>query len=532
MPSISFQGAKNFTISGGNFGDIAGSVSNYNFGNGFEFTRVDNYADCIDAASPDTTRHLPSRRRYNPDQRRSTASPPPGARIASVPHRSDSAPAPQAIVWLSSPLRSPIIHDRAIDQPDGSFPSSPTSSTVSSLMEYSTPPTEHITISDVTQVVQQFNDTYLDSTPPTKSPSLNGRSAPTSQDGSSEILNEALAHVHVQTQEQPAVPDNTRGSENEPPSMSARVVDTARMIRSEQVNQPPLVQSRPSRQTEPNNIFLQPTPNHNPVANPRGPPPPVPPRPATLSLAPMGTVALDATSGLQFSNQPIPRTSSPVSMQAAQEDPAARVQRHDMSGKNGAENRSAPRLQPSGSNPLTAAQRSSNTMVEEPATTALAGLGNAQDDSAPLAGTPTLSTITELSATEIASDTQPHWTTNSIESWVDSIKSGGEDLQRQEEWRVNSQSPYTLKDSQHACRKSLNVDPRQLPTASHFPKIPCYGHYTDRFSSGLWSIPTQQFPVHHPYFAPYSVSGFPLNPSTLYRDPYGGPVFFAPWSGV
>ncbi|KXN92779.1 hypothetical protein AN958_04016 [Leucoagaricus sp. SymC.cos] len=313
MPDLSFAGASNFTISGGNFNDVAGNVTTFNFtgGLGQVAGNQDALAHLVDAGNS-TGNQLPrgERKSLPPQNRGHLTGTPHGAQIQNVPSTPSSSRSPRIVTSTnsttiaSSPTPSPT-YSQESDSEDSTPSSSrspriatPTNSTT--IAGGPTPSPTYSQESDSEGYVTPASHSSRHSTPPTdieehRDAGTSGVPSP-GQRSDTELLTPLTNSLGLQTL--PAISNTPLRSPMQslspvPESPEEFGLQAPRVSSHSPVAyHPPSVQASPMPRVQ--SEYTQPQAQRE-TLNPRGPPPPVPPRPQVYSPTSTSTTPFPTT---------------------------------------------------------------------------------------------------------------------------------------------------------------------------------------------------------------------------------------------
>ncbi|KAF5347566.1 hypothetical protein D9756_010650 [Leucocoprinus leucothites] len=549
MPSLSFEGASNFTISGGNFNDVDGNVITYNFSNGLQDLPPNTLAALAPQNVPNKTGNRLSRsERKKLAAREQMASPLPSAHIQSVPSSvAPSSPPAMAMSPSSHPSRSqrstlaappvsPALAYTPSPVSDSSFDSgferydtpSPRSS------RHSTPPTdieEHRNVgsSGVSAPAHELDPDTL--TPLTNSLGLQ-RFTPGTISQTLPTLPEVPTPVQAPTQ-------NLSPATESPAEFGLELRRTP-----SGPPPPPPASTRPVSRTP--RVQALPELVHLERRDPLGPPPPVPPRPVMLSPTwtsttapvdtpfrlsrPMSTAPTTPTQAHRSASPDSQALASmgPVTEQSELEDPAVRFARLQSqrsptkgyasglsSSSRGMSNGYTPSTPSAMSRPPPPPSATRPTSL--PASSIVTPSPNLAPDQA-------LAPIPQFAAPQA-----PHWTQHSISGWAGEVNGRGFDSDTLSSGDSRSVRPPTSPPHQQGYPYDEQQYHHQPPAQHHYHNV---GSHNPAWGGAQPHAHQQPFGFNqapNPPFAPFPFNNpppfTPLGVPFFNGPAFGGPAF-------
>ncbi|KXN83318.1 hypothetical protein AN958_01591 [Leucoagaricus sp. SymC.cos] len=553
MPPISFEGAKNFFITGGNFGNVAGNVANYHFGRGFSpSSRTNAPSTYVDVVEVDSTPRVIHPERYLLVEHERSGSPPPNASMHSVPpSRAFSSPP----ISISQVNTTPLLRQQPQRRSRSSTSTralpaalplpSLSNSTLSSDNEQfysassqplnlpkSTTEQPDVGSSQRRTFTRQQNDNNI-MTPLTNSLGLNKRLTPSTElpttlpPGYETVVREpAQLPTQLPPLEIPAEPEIIQIPQALSPRPISPSIDTFGHS---------WAQLRPDGHTINRSILYRTELPRGP-RNSSGPRPNIPSRFEAIFSVFTDTVPLDTP--LPTSRPPLHTSSIAPPHQQELDDPTIRfanpqVQRSSTKGY---------RSRLPSQSPV-ADSNFSSTPVHPPLSRAGTPIGsiptqphansNQQVVSDLVDEIPTLSTVTELSSSVDTDNLQPHWTQGKIENWAGDVSGGAEDSGPS---RKDRELRPTTSGAPHPVTQDRQFN-YPMQAAPHQHTVPCsFSRYPDTSTAQrqsyntYWGIPQllSQYPHLGFNTGSYQLVAVPTNTLGFSGAPFGGTVFGGP----
>ncbi|KXN92780.1 hypothetical protein AN958_04017 [Leucoagaricus sp. SymC.cos] len=534
MPSISFEGATNFSVTGGNFGEVAGNVTNVHFGSGLRplsFLRrasATNYGN-----QPDLSRHVHFHgERFFPDRAR-VDSPPPRARISSVPSsgvseslpttnatsESDQGPRetrPRPVSLTTAPqdiLSSPVsTSSSAVSEDDDDFhtaisqpadaPSPDTPAEPSSLVPPSIGP-----------INQRQTGTEL-LTPLTNSLNLNSRLTLNPRLERFPPVYEASIGTQVQQQGPPPLYEASEPRRVITGNPSQHLPQPHRQ-NSAPSSMPLRTGDRPSvDHARSSHTALQRELSNMPESH----------RPAMTTSALVGTAPqVTAVPITRAASLPLGGPSASEAIPANLEDPAARFTRLQ-SQRPSTKGYASDLPQPPTTVPVSQTRAAVRQPPQGPRPCVQQETLDPQDD------TTTSSTVSELSD----SDPDAHWTPSSIQSWAGHVSGGDGGENSGPSRQERNVQPCTCEGQHQQHPHNYSRIPNHYSVS--YPVAPCTNHCNEARRNSLdaaWNAPQYQ-PQYTDYrfnAIPYPYSGFSFNHPFINGSAFGTVVYGAPQMG-